>query len=341
MATQSDGVRAWTRRFLLAGAAGLLAAGLGALAGVGPRTVAVVVVFGFACPTAFGMAYLIVPAVVGDTFGHPRLAGLHFALSVPGAALLLADRAASLATPVAAAGRALWVAGVAVFVGGLLLTVVPALVANPGVVGRTVRSTRAAVAALPVAVGYLVVGAASLGSAAFPRVVHYHAAGFLALLIFAFGARLLVGFYHVAAPRVLSWLVLATGAVGPALLATYLWVDPLFRVGAALEATAVVGYAGMVGSVALRTDRSGPGLRAVVLGALAGALAVVVGLLRAFDLPGGRVAVHATLVGGGFLPLTVVGYATQFFPLTTGEADWVSERSLAAAVLALAAGVTL
>jgi len=68
----------------------------------------------------------------------------------------------------------------------------------------------------PVAMGYLLIGTIGLLATTLvleeplvtlSQVVHYYAVGFGALLIFALGARLLIGFYHVSQPRALDWRV--------------------------------------------------------------------------------------------------------------------------------------
>jgi hypothetical protein len=111
---------------------------------------------------------------------------------------------------------------------------------------------------IPVSLGYLVLGTIGLlgwagfdpiPAVSFPAVVHYYGAGFAALLIFALGARLMPGFFHVTPPRAVTWIVLVSGAVGPGLLAASLWAGVAFRVGAILETVAMVGYAGLVGYV--------------------------------------------------------------------------------------------
>ncbi|TYL36362.1 hypothetical protein CV102_23200 [Natronococcus pandeyae] len=50
---------------------------------------------------------------------------------------------------------------------------------------------------------------------------------------------------------------------------------------------------------------------------------------------------HWTLVLGGFFPLTIVGYALQFFPVTGGQFPGASERGVAATIALLAVGVLL
>lgn len=255
-----------------------------------------------------------------------------------------------------AAAAVAWSLGVAIFVGSLARTAAPALRERPDIVlrghGLPQRSTRVATAAIPVAVAYLAVGALALLAlvrllpspvpVTLPRVLHLHAAGFAALLVFALGARLATGFFHVAPPHRPTQAVLVSGAAGPALLATHLWTGPWFRVGAAVEALAFLGYAGIVGHVARNSDWQRVGLHGVLLGALAGLAAVAVALHVAFT--GGSptaLDAHATLVLAGFFPLTIAGYAFQFFPVTTRRFVGATRRGALLVLGLLAAGVVV
>ncbi|MFB6165046.1 MAG: hypothetical protein ABEJ31_07795 [Haloarculaceae archaeon] len=354
-ATAGSGLRRWTQAFVLASAVGLIAALLATGVGVDRTTVALLGVVGFVCPMVFGMGYLLLPPYAGRTLADDRLAGLHLLLATTGASALFAGRLQAAPPSLFAAGAVLWSAGVATFVGALTLTVAPVVRERGPAVLRgseyPQRSTRVATAAIPVAIAYLVV--ATLGLAATPRVLgvagvtlpqvlHLYATGFATLLVFALGARLLIGFFHVDLPRTGTGIVLLLGAVAPAVLSGSLWRAPRFQVGAVIEGTAMVGYAGMVAFVALRTDRWRPGLWGVLLGALAGAAAVVAGGALAVGAgPAWLVGAHVTLVLGGFFPLTIAGYAYQFFPVTAGQFPGASDRVALATIALLAAGVGL
>lgn len=348
-------VSRWTRYFAAASALSLpVLFGLDAV-GSSRLTTALAGVFWFLCPMVFGMAYLLLPPYVGRTLPFDRLPGVHFAASVVGGTAVVASSAFDLPGGVTVAGVVVWSAGVAVFLGSLLWTVASGVRERSPVLFRTdhpQRSTRAATAAIPVALGYLLAGTVGLLAwvglvpspvpATLPRVVHAYAAGFAALLVFALGARLLTGFFHVTPPRRATLLVLATGSVGPALLATNLWTGVAFRVGAFLEATAMVGYAGLVGYVGVRSSWDRVGLYGIALGAAAGAVGVVAALSVALGRGSADLlAVHVTTVLLGFFPLTVAGYAYQFFPVTTGTVPGGTERTALATLVLVALGVAL
>jgi hypothetical protein len=350
----AGGVSRWTRYFAVASAVSMVFLQVALLLEAPRRAVTIIGLFGAVLPMVFGMAYLLLPSYVGRTLSWRRLAGVHFAAAYVGAGILATDALVGLSSTVVVVGAGVWSLGVAVFVGTLARTVVPAVVADPHVVlrseGRPQRSSRLATLAIPVALGYLVVGTVALLStftdlpdlvgATAPAVVHYYGAGFVALLIFALGLRLLTGFFHVAPPRVLAWPVLLAGSVAPALLAATVWGGPWFRIGAGLEVVAVLGYLAIVGVVAVRTDRRRVGLYGVVLGGIGGAVAVGAAALFAVDVGYPvLVAVHVPLVLDGFLLTTIVGYAYLFFPVTNGQFRGANERTALATMLALASGV--
>lgn len=346
----------WTRRFTVASAFSLVVAQTATLLGFDRLDIAVIVVFGFFCPMIFGMAYLLVPSFVGKTLVDQRLAAIHFGLAFGGAMAIIVHELFDLGAELFRIGVLAWSVGVAVFVGALAWTVVPAVRERPAVVMRTAekpqRSTRVATFLIPVPIGYLVVGSlALLGRSGFipaflpstfPGIIHFYAAGLGALLIFTLGARLLVGFFHVVPPRRLTWVVLVTGAIGPGLLATHLWGGPWFRIGAAFEATAMVGYGLLVGTVAVRSNWRRTSLWGISFGAVSGVAAVTISSLVAFGLlEASLIDVHATFILGGFFPLTIVGYAYHFFAVTSGSFVGATDRGALTTIGLLAVGVAL
>lgn len=354
MNASTAGLKRWTQRFVVASAAAFAATLLAVPVGFDGRTVALLGLFGFVCPMIFGMGYLLLPPYAGRTLTDHRLAGVHFVLAYLGVALLVAGWLRDGIGTLFTAGAVLWAVGVATFVGSLAATVGPVLLERPGDVlnlgDRPQRSTRVATAALPVALAYLLAGTVALlagtplleRSVALPRVSHFYGFGFGALLVFALGARLLIGFYHVSPPRSLAWPTLGAGALAPAFLGAGLRHLRWFRAGAVLAGVAMGCYLLLVTVVAARTDRSRTELAGIWLGALAGAVAVAVALPLAFGAGiEDAVAIHRTLVLAGFFPLTIAGYAYQFFPVTGAQFPGASERTVAASIALLAAGVAV
>jgi hypothetical protein len=350
----SRGIQRWTQRFTVASAVVFVVACATAGVTTDVEISGIMVVFGFLCPMIFGMGYLLLPPYVRRTLIDRRLPGIHFYLAFSGAGLLILGVAIDGTGLLVSIGTVLWSLGVAVFVGALLLTVGPAVLENPSVVfqfdDRCQRSTRAAMATIPVAIGYLVLGTIAfvhstgvIGSDAssLTATIHLYAAGFGAVLIFSLGARLLVGFFRVSLPKPLLWVVLVTGAAAPALLGLYLWIGPWFRVGAILESIAMVGYALVVASTGYSTDRRRVGYAGIALGALAGAVAVVLAAFLAFGSPviEATVSVHRTAVLWGFFPLTIVGYAFLFFPVTNGQFPGDTSRVARVTIGALGGGL--
>jgi hypothetical protein len=360
----SAGLRKWTQRFTIASAGSFVLFLLATRSGVGRPIPLLIAVFGFICPMIFGMAYLLLPPYVGTTLVDQRLAGVHFVATYLGAGSLVGDRLVGDVglfrlvgdTDVLVyVGTASWTLGVVVFVGSLLASVAPVLVRSPTEVFRggdtPQRSTRLATATMPAAIGYLVVGTAvlvvavlptSIGSATLSQVTHYYLIGFGTLLIYSLGARLLLGFFHVSPPRAIVRAVLVTGLIAPIPLGTYLWIGPWFRIGAVAAAASMTGYVGLVLFVARETSRVRVGLSGIVLGAVAGGIAVGSSLPVAFGLGEmGLIAAHRTLVLVGFFPLTIVGYAYLFFPVSEGQFTGAHPRSARATIGLLGVGVTL
>lgn len=352
----ASGTSRWTRYFTVTSALSMVALHGALLFDVSPRTTVIIGLFGAVLPMVFGMAYLLLPSYVGRTLSTRRLPGIHFATAYIGTGMLGANELIGGRAPFTALGGFLWSLGVAIFVGTLLWTVVPAVRTTPEIVlrsgDRPQRSTRLATMLIPVAIGYLVVGTVALLSMttplpsvvgdSLPIVVHYYAAGFAALLIFTLGARLLTGFFHESPPRYLTWFVLLCGAVAPGVLALNFWHPPWFFVGAGLEFLAMVGYAGLVGIVTYRTERRRVGLYGIVFGALSGAVAVGAATLAVLGVDTTNlVGVHVDVILTGFFLLTIIGYAYQFFPVTNGQFLGATERTALTTLLLLVFGVGL
>ncbi|PAU80296.1 hypothetical protein CK500_15660 [Halorubrum salipaludis] len=354
MNTGPTGLWTWTQRFTVA-SVGSFVGSLLALLGGANKVAVLIGVFGFVCPMVFGMAYLLLPSYVGKTLVDQRLAGIHFGLAYVGVSLLVADQFVTARILLRPLGVTLWTTGVLIFVGSLLATVGPAAVGTVagtlGGSGRSQRSTRLATAMIPVAVCYLLVGTVALlmtvaplgiGTVTVAQVTHYYLTGFATLLIYALGMRLLTAFFHVSLPRPVVWIVLVAGALAPAFLGTFLWIDPWFRVGGVFATLAMLGYAALVLFVILKTNRRRVGVSGIALGAIAGGTAVVSVVPVAFGFGDPiSLAVHRTLILAGFFPLTIVGYAYLFFPITGGQFTGANPRAARVTIALLGAGVAV
>lgn len=203
--------------------------------------------------------------------------------------------------------------------------------------------------AIPVGVGYLIAGTVVLLSTefdfpmplsgTFSMVVHFYAAGFVALLIFALGIQLLTGFFRVVPPEPLTYLLLFCGGIAPGVLATTFYHPPWFIAGAGLEFIAMMAYGSLVAVVVARTERQRVGLYGIGLGALGGVVSVGVAFGTVTGLFEFRtIGVHVIGVLNGFLLLTIIGYAYQFFPVTNGQFRGATKRSGQTTVLLLGIG---
>lgn len=144
-----------------------------------------------------------------------------------------------------------------------------------------------------------------------------------------------------APPRYLTWGLLVAGAVAPALLVWHFLRPPLFYVGAALELLALAAYAGIVGVVASRTDRRRVGLYGIAFGSIAGLGGVVAAMLAATGVvPTRWTDIHVTAMVDGFLLMTIIGYAYQFFPVTSRQFRGATRETALASIGLLAGGVT-
>lgn len=352
----SGGVSRWTHRFTVASASAMVGLQVAFLFDASYRFVAIIGLFGAVLPMVFGMAYLLIPSYVSQTLSTERLPGVHFVVSYVGTGLLAVHELFGLDSSVATSGIVLWSIGVMIFVGTLLWTVVPALRTSQKLVGlagpQSRRTTRLATMAIPVGVGYLIAGTVVLLSiafnftmppnATFSMVVHFYATGFVALLIFALGIQLMAGFFGVVPPAPLAYLLLFCGGIAPGVLATNFYHPPWFIAGAGLESIAMIGYGCLVAIVVYRTNRQRVGLYGITLGAVAGVVSVGV----AFGIVTGffeflTIGVHVIGVLNGFLFLTIIGYAYQFFPVTSGQFRGATERSGKTTILLLGTGTVL
>lgn len=301
----------------------------------------------------FGMAYLLVPSYVGRTLSTKRLPGIHLVVAYTGTGLLLGHALFGFNRFVEISGTVLWSIGIAIFVGTLLWTVVPTSMTSQQTIRQSAfqlrRTEHMAMMAIPIAVGYLIAGTVILLSKvlgvpipldpSFPMVVHLYATGFVSLLIFALGVRLMSGFFGVTPPKSLVYLILLCGGVAPGVLSANFYQLSWFLLGAALEFIPMMAYGLLVAIVVCRTDQYRVGLYGIALGALAGVVSVgvafgaVIGFTEFLTI-----STHIVGVLDGFLFLTIIGYAYQFFPITNGQFWGATERFARTSILLLGIG---
>ncbi|SFB75488.1 hypothetical protein SAMN05444422_101756 [Halobiforma haloterrestris] len=360
--TATATVTRWSRLFVATGVGFFVAWQLAALAGY-PRSATVVLgVNGFVLHVVFGKAYALIPSYFARELAVPTAVVIHLPLAALGTVGAFLG-AAGVGPPILeVTGLALWLGGCLVFVGALGWTISDNLTGSETGTGSANAHRRPvdriANGAVPFVLAYLLagsslalVGALGLegGFPAFvpagPGVTHLLAAGTAALLVFAVGFRLLPRLLVVSPSRPLVVTVLATGVVGPALLAADLHGGWLFRAGATLLATALVGFAAAYGDMYRRSDRPRVGGRTVLVAAAFAVLAALLGLSFALgpDLGAGAAAfdAHYRLAVGGFLGLTVVGVTYYFYPPGIATTRFVDDRTAGTAVVALAVGLTL
>jgi len=352
-----------SHRFLLTALAFLLAWQVGALLGVGRSAEVVLGALGFVFHVIFAKAYTLVPSYFDRDLAVPRAPTVQLpltALGVVGLALavLPANPVTNVLGPraVGTVGAVLWALGVVVFVAALGWTVRDNLTGAETATSENKaerrRVDRFANAFVPVVLGYLLVGSYELLAAYtplpglldgyLPREAHLLAAGAAALLIFAVGFRLLPRFLVAYPPRPLVYLVLPLGALGPAFIAVGLPAGSLLQVGAALEATAVLGFGAAYAWLFVTSDRRRVGFYAVLVAVVAGALAVLFGIHFALDgLSGPLVLAHARLNLLGFLGLTIVGVTYQFYPPNAGRFRGANDRTALATIALLGGGLAV
>jgi hypothetical protein len=263
-------VTRWARRFLAASALFLVVWQIAALLAVLPewqmdvpalppiprQTQVALAIHGFVLHAVFGKAYSLVPSYFDRSLAVPYAPAVQLPLTAAGAVGLAVGALPGVPEVVGALGALLWAAGVPVFVAALAWTLrdnpTGRETATSGANAHRRRVDRFANAFVPVVLGYLLAGAYGTAAGrvsvpdpvpvlAFAQTTHLLAAGTAALLVFAVGFRLFPRFLVASPPGALVAVVLPAGAVGPAVLARSLYRNPWFRVGAVLQAIAIVG----------------------------------------------------------------------------------------------------
>lgn len=350
-------VSRWARRYVVASASFLVLWQAGLVVGIPRRTSVTLGLFGFVLHMVFGKAYSLLPTYFDRQLSWGWAPGVQFALTVLGALSLAAAPLDLLpARPTATAGAVLWAAGVGVFLTAIGWTIrgnpIGRETATGGVNQDREPVDRFANAFMPLALAYLALGTyATLATHTPlptpldgypPRATHLLAAGTASLLVFAVGFRLLPRFLVATPPRNLVRVVLPAGALAPLLLAWSLPASGLLAPAALLQATAIVGFAVAFLVMFRQSERRRVGFYGVALGCIAGVGGVLFGLHFATGGPTpSLVTAHYRLTLLGFLGLTIVGIAFQFYPPNAARVRFADDRTGFAAIGALAAGLTL
>lgn len=354
--TSSAAVSRWARGFVAASAVWLVVWQAATLVGFPRRVTVTFALFGFVLHMVFGKAYSLVPSYFDRELAFTRAPSVHLPLALGGTGALAVAPLSIVPSAVGTVGAVLWAAGIAVFLGTILWTIRDNITGSETGTGdhnahrRPVD--RVANAAMPVAFLYLALGAyatlaasvplPSLFDGFAPRASHLFAAGTAALLVFAVGFRLLSRFLVASPPRPLVYVVLPAGALGPALLAAGLPAGPLLQAGAVVQTIAVVGFAVAYCWLFVTSDRNRLAFYGVLAGALAGLAVVAFGLY--FALVGTNpdlIVAHYRLALLGFLGLTIVGVAFQFYPPSVAQFPGGGDRLATATLGGLVGGLLL
>lgn len=345
--TQSSLVSRGSRGFVVASAGFFLAVTVAMALGFSRRTVVTLGLYGFVLHVLFGKAYALVPSYFDRTLAAPRAPLVHLPLAVLGTV----GMAVGSTGWVQSAGTVLWAAGVGVFIGTLGWTLrdnLSGAATGTGAANAARRPVdKAANAVVPVALGYLALAAllqvgrvAGRVSVAPQQVTHLLGVGTAALFVFGVGFRLFPRFLVAHPPRTLVAVVLPTGVLAPLLLGVGLFDRRLLLAGGILEGVAVLGFGLAYLTLFARSDRRRVGFYAVLAAVVAGGLGVALALSAVFA---GRdptlVTAHYRTMLVGFLGLTVVGAAYQFYPPSVGQLPLASDRTAFVSIALLAGGL--
>ncbi|NLV07360.1 hypothetical protein [Haloarcula rubripromontorii] len=321
-----------------------------AIAVAAPRRVVVTLgLYGFVLHVLFGKAYALVPSYFDRDLAWESGPAVQFPLSVVGTvALALGPVGPPWLGPV---GTGLWVGGVGVFLGTLGRTmwgnVTGAATGTGGANAHREPVDRTANVAVPIALGYLALAAGSalaasvgFGSVRPQQLSHLLAVGTAALFIFGVGFRVFPRFLVATVPRPVVVLVVMAGATGPALLGFGLFDRALLLIGGVVEATAVAGFALSYLVLFLRSERRRVGFYAVLLAVVAGVVGIGFGLtVAATGRSPALVTAHYRAMLAGFLGLTVVGAAFQFYPPAVGVWPCADDRTALLSIALLGSGL--
>ncbi|MFW5958480.1 MAG: hypothetical protein ACOCQ3_00600 [Natronomonas sp.] len=358
MTTPAERISRWSRRFAAASALFLVVWRVGVIVGLSREGEVVLAIFGFIFHMIFAKGYSLIPTYFDRDLRPSVLPMVQFPLTTIGTICLAFGTTdfAEWEGLVGTAGTILWSVGVVVFVGGLYWSIRDNVTGHETATGEhnkdRRRVDRTANLFVPVALGYLLFGSYELLASATmlptvfdgyrPRGIHLLVAGAATLMVFSIGFRLLPRFFRARPPHRLVVLVLPLGAVAPLGLAWSLPIGRLFPVFATMEAIAMVGYALVIATLFRRSTNLRTGLYAVLLGAISGVVGVGIGLWLSFvGLESTLVAAHLETNLLGFLGLTIIGLAFQFYPPRASEYPGSDDRTAIAAIGAIALGIIL
>lgn len=347
----SQTVSAGARRFVVASALFFFLSQAAILADASRRVVVTFVLYGFVFHMIFGKGYALIPSYFDRNISFTLAPTLQFGLSTLGVLALVASAAGVAETLLF--GSVLWAGGVAVFVGTLAWTLRDNLLGGDTGTGDA-NADRAGVDRyanlfVPVALAYLLLGTLellalaaggpTLFAATTAQVSHLFAAGAATLMLLAIGFRLFPRFLVAHPPKPVVAVVLPAGALGPALIAVGLYSDLLIA-GLVVEATAIVGFAVSFLVLFARSPRQRVGFYGVLCGVLAGILGVSLAAILALDgYRTGVVTAHYRTLLVGFLGLSIVGAAYQFYPPSVGNLPATTDRTALVSIGLLAAGI--
>lgn len=341
-------VSAGARRFVLASALFFLAWALATLGQLPHRSLVTLALYGFILMMVFGKAYALIPSYFDRQLTIPWAPQIHAPFAILGAGLLAVAPLQAIPQSIAQAGSLLWLAGVVIFLGTIGLTI------RDNLTGRETGTSAANAARRPVdrtanafiliALAYLAVGSYEMAASYtvlppifdgyLPRTTHLLAAGTAVLLVFAVGFRLLPRFLVTHPSKRLLWLVLPSGAIAPVILAAALPTGPWFLVGALIESVAVTGFAAAYIDLFVRSDRTRVGFYGPLAGVGFGLLGVGLGVWFAVATVSPELTtLHFRVNLAGFVGLTIIGIAFQFYPPNVSSLPGIGNRT---AVIVLA-----
>lgn len=349
-------VSRWSRRYVLVSVFALVCWQIGILLDVPRETEIALGVYGFVLHMIFGKAYALVPSYFDSELALVRAPEIQFPFVVVGTVGLVGTSIGIGPAWLPIWSAVLWCLGVAVFVGTLLWTIGSSLL--EGATGTGTHNVdrrpvdRLANVFVPVALSYLLVGSyetvarygpvPSLLDGVSAQGSHLLAAGTAALLVFALGFRLLPRFLGVHPSVWAVRIILPAAAVGPILIAAGIGDRRLLPFGAVLEAIAVGVFAIVFARMFARSDRRRVGLYGVACGVGSGVFGVLLGLEFAFrGVSGALTTLHLRLNVLGFVGLTIVGLAYQFYPPSVGTFPGSSDRTALLSILGICLGLLL